>query len=187
MNRLLLIVDPQIDFISGSLPVPGAAPAMDALAAYVAEQDGYAFKIVTCDFHPHDHSSFTANGGQWPEHCVAHSTGAAIWPALFATLFVTPAPVEILCKGQDAATEEYSIFKNAVACERIKSIVAEHGIDRIDVCGIAGDVCVLQTLRDGVEMFGTDMFRVLTQFAPSLDGGVSLNEFIQNKLPQENV
>lgn len=64
MNRLLLIVDPQIDFINGSLPVPGAEAAMDALAAYVAAQDGqYAAKVVTCDFHPHDHCSFTANGG----------------------------------------------------------------------------------------------------------------------------
>ena len=38
MNKLLLIVDPQVDFITGSLPVEGAAKAMDALATYVKEQ-----------------------------------------------------------------------------------------------------------------------------------------------------
>ena len=31
-NSMLLVVDPQLDFISGSLPVPGAAEAMDRLA-----------------------------------------------------------------------------------------------------------------------------------------------------------
>ena len=35
MKKLLLIVDPQIDFITGTLPVGGAAEAMDALAKYV--------------------------------------------------------------------------------------------------------------------------------------------------------
>ena len=32
MKRLLLIIDPQNDFISGTLPVPGAAEKMEALA-----------------------------------------------------------------------------------------------------------------------------------------------------------
>ena len=46
MKKMLLVVDPQIDFISGSLPVKGAAEAMDALAAYVkAHGDEYAVKI----------------------------------------------------------------------------------------------------------------------------------------------
>ena len=37
MGKILLIVDPQVDFVNGSLPVTGAAEAMDALAAYVKE------------------------------------------------------------------------------------------------------------------------------------------------------
>jgi nicotinamidase/pyrazinamidase len=180
MNRLLLIVDPQIDFISGTLPVPGAEAAMEALAAYVGEQGGsYAATVVTCDFHPHDHCSFSGFGGQWPAHCVAHSTGAAVWPSLHAALCASGSPLEMLCKGQDVQTEEYSIFKNAVARERIQAIVAEKDIEQIDVCGIAGDICVLQTLRDGVELFGPARFRVLEQFAPSLDGGASLSDFVR--------
>lgn len=180
MRRLLLIVDPQIDFITGTLPVPGAEAAMDALAAYLAEQDGgYVHKVVTCDFHPFEHCSFAANGGPWPVHCVAHSTGAAVWPALFDALHACSGKVEVLCKGQDAAEEEYSIFKNAYARERIQSLVDELGIDIIEVCGLAGDICVLQTLRDGVDIFGAEKFRVLPQFAPSLDGGAALGAFIE--------
>ena len=52
MKKLLLIVDPQIDFITGTLPVSGAAEAMDALAKYVKDKGNeYTVKIVTADWH----------------------------------------------------------------------------------------------------------------------------------------
>lgn len=40
MKRLLLIIDPQIDFINGTLPVPEAIPKMERLAAYIKRTDG---------------------------------------------------------------------------------------------------------------------------------------------------
>ena len=42
MKRMLMIIDPQIDFISGSMAVEGAAEKMDALIKYIenAVQDG---------------------------------------------------------------------------------------------------------------------------------------------------
>mgnify|MGYP002201998616 FL=1 len=47
---MLLVVDPQIDFVSGSLPVPGAAEAMIALAHYIRKHENtYAIRIVTAD------------------------------------------------------------------------------------------------------------------------------------------
>ena len=68
MKKLLLIVDPQIDFITGTLPVAGAAEAMDALAKYVKEKGNeYTVKIVTADWHPYHHSSFADEGGMWPQ------------------------------------------------------------------------------------------------------------------------
>ena len=80
MNKLLLIVDPQIDFITGTLPVENAAEAMNALATYVkTNSDTYSLKVVTLDWHPFHHSSFADEGGLWPRHCVQHSTGAAYW------------------------------------------------------------------------------------------------------------
>lgn len=83
---MLIVVDPQIDFISGSLPVPGAAEAMNQLADYVkANGDDYALMVVTNDWHPYDHCSFAPNGGPWPVHCVQNSEGAATyWPLLEA-------------------------------------------------------------------------------------------------------
>ncbi len=175
MKRMLLIVDPQIDFIEGTLPVPGAAEAMDALARYIEANDGrYACKVVTADRHPWDHFSFKEQGGPWPMHCVHDTQGAAIWPALMRPLYTTAGDVIMLYKGERPDKEEYSIFSNPEAAERIRAIVEKEGIERIDLCGLAGDVCVHDTLRDGRALLGADMFEVLLPYSPSLDGGKRL-------------
>ena len=179
MKRLLLIVDPQIDFISGTLPVPGAAEKMEALANYIRETDReYEFKVVTTDWHPYQHCSFTENGGEWPMHCVQNTAGAAICQTLIKPLFTTKGEVTVLRKGTSEDADEYSIFKNALSAEKLDRLIRGNGIERIDICGIAGDVCVLNTFRDGIERYEAAMFRVLTEFCPSLDGGTALAEAI---------
>ena len=63
--NVLLIVDPQNDFITGSLPVPGAAAAMDYITAWTREHHAeYDAIIITMDQHPADHCSFEVQGGQ---------------------------------------------------------------------------------------------------------------------------
>lgn len=180
MKKLLLVVDPQIDFINDSLPIGGAPEAMDELAKYIAAHNGeYAYKIVTADWHPYCHCSFKDNGGVWPLHCVAHTTGAALWPALVNPLYTTAGPVKVLHKGVYADREEYSIFQNLKSAAFIADIVQLMGIEQIDVCGLAGDVCVLETLKDGIARYGKQKFRVLREFSPSLDGGKALDALLQ--------
>ncbi len=182
-NRMLLIVDPQVDFINGTLPVPGAEEAMNQLAQYVAQHDGdYAVKVVTSDWHPYGHCSFVPNGGQWPAHCVQHTVGAAIWPALVEPLYATQGDVHILRKGTSPTHEEYSVFGNADLRTEFSNLMEHYAIDQIDICGIAGDICVLYTLKDAVALYGSERFEVLTQYAPSLDGGEALQQFINNQL-----
>lgn len=111
-NRLLLIIDPQVDFITGTLPVPGAEQAMNALADYMSRYGrDYARIVVTADRHPMRHCSFRAEGGPWPAHCVADSVGAAIWPTVMDQLMATADKVTVLHKGENPAEEEYSILK----------------------------------------------------------------------------
>ena len=180
MNRLLLIIDPQNDFITGALPIKGAEEAMNNLADYICRNSGkYALKIVTADRHPFFHCSFTDCGGEWPRHCVHDTAGAAIWQALFSPLYETEGAVHFLYKGQCKASEEYSIFRNQEATRIIRDLIENAEIDRIDICGLAGDVCVLQSLRDGMESFGADKFNVLTAFSPSIDGGKALSDIIE--------
>lgn len=180
MNILLLTVDPQVDFISGSLPVPGAVTAMNNLAAYISDNNGkYLHKIVTADRHPYNHSSFTDNGGKWPRHCVHDTVGAAVWQPVFDALYTTGGEVSILYKGQIADIEEYSIFKNQEAAAAIDRLIHDLRIEQIDICGLAGDVCVNNTLQDGIARYGSGMFNVLTDFSPSIDGGKALGKTIK--------
>lgn len=180
-HKLLLIIDPQIDFIYGSLPVPGAADAMTRLASFIREQgDSYSCKIVTTDWHPVNHFSFESNGGPWPSHCVQDTQGAAILPDLLKALNCTPGKVFILTKGLDPETEEYSVFRNSASNDAFRKIVAEYNINEVDICGLAGDVCVLNSLKEGLSLYPGIIFKVLDEFSPSLDGGKSLREFINS-------
>lgn len=180
MKRLLLIVDPQIDFINGSLPVPGSAEALNALSEYIEQQDGvYDCKVITADWHPYHHCSFKENGGEWPVHCVQNSIGAALFPALFKPLYTTQGSVTILYKGILEDTEEYSIFSNPASSQKLQSIIKERHIGKIDICGLAGDVCVLNTLKDGIRIYGPKLFHVLEEYTASLDGGILLGKAVQ--------
>lgn len=178
-NKVLLVVDPQIDFITGSLPVPGAESAMNALAGYIRRHGPeYAHIIVTADRHPMRHCSFKQENGRWPRHCVADSAGASIWPPVMDALLEMPEKVAILHKGENAGVEEYSIFKNREAAEKILRIIEAENAGQIDVCGLAGDVCVADTLCDAMTMAGTAKLNVLTEFSPSIDGGATLGNII---------
>lgn len=99
-SKLLLIIDPQIDFISGSLPVPHAAEAMSGLAEYMEKHGkNYATIVATTDWHPYHHCSFATEGGPWPLHCVQNSVGAAIPDRLLAACNKAGAPFTVLRKG----------------------------------------------------------------------------------------
>lgn len=169
MRRLLLIVDPQVDFISGTLPVPGAEDAMNRLSEYISHNNGiYIHKILTADHHPYDHFSFADYGGEWPRHCVHDTVGAAIWQPLFDSVYRSEGDVTILYKGQSPDSEEYSIFKNDPSASEIDRIIKKLGIEKIDICGLAGDVCVKDTLADGIRLYGEDMFNVLKEYSPTI-------------------
>ena len=48
----------------------------------------------------------------------------------------------------------------------------------IDVCGIAGDYCVLETLKGLREIIGNNYISVLGEFTVSIDGGEKLRTFL---------
>lgn len=178
-NKLLLIIDPQIDFINGSLPVPGAEIAINALSEYLRKHCAdYAAIIVSADRHAMRHCSFVSEGGKWPMHCVADSIGAAIWPAIMDVLLTMPDKVTVLHKGENPDTEEYSIFKNKHAASKIREIIRDNDINNIDICGLAGDVCVADTIRDYMKLTSSIKLNVLKEFSPSIDGGKTLDFLI---------
>lgn len=178
VNRLLMIVDPQIDFIAGRLPVPGAEKAMDALSQYIDEHaSDYELICVTCDRHPLRHSSFADFGGQWPTHCVESSLGAAVWPPLMKALEKHSDSVRFLYKGESLDKDEYSIFQSNKGAAEMDSYIKVFSIEDIDICGLAGDVCVANTLSDAIRLYSYISFRILAHYTASLDGGTLLASF----------
>lgn len=177
MKKMLIIVDPQYDFVTGALPVDGAIAAMDALAVYLFENSGlYSQIVITVDWHPWNHCSFAGECGDWPRHCVAFSRGASIWKPVFDAAMGV-APTVVLTKGTEADHEEYSIFANKASADELKRLVESQGIGEIDICGLAGDVCVLDTVKDAISLYGHDRVRVLPKFCASLDGGSLLSMY----------
>lgn len=186
-NKALLIIDAQHDFINGSLPVKGAEEKMKKLAYHLHKHDGcYKLKIFTTDWHPFRHCSFKENGGIWPMHCLQNSKGAAIYDELLKAAYSTSGETIVLRKGDSENVEEYSIFDNFKSAQILKEILEANHIDELDICGIAGDYCVLNSIKGAIKELGKDKIKVLVEYSPSIGDGSELNDFIKdNKLKAE--
>ena len=69
-------------------------------------------------------------------------------------------------------------MQNAASAALLDEIIGKEGITEIHVCGLAGNICVLNTLRDLVGKYGKAMLRVLADYAPSLDDGTELAQYL---------
>lgn len=182
MKNVLLIVDPQNDFITGSLPVEGAEAKMKALAEYLIEKGNmYDHIMFTSDTHPTNHSSFKENGGIWPKHCVAVTSGWFI-PDYLEDAISDFKHVSVYHKGNVTDKEEYSIFDNEedglILANRITDLIQKDEV-YFDVCGIAGDYCVLETLKGLTGLVGNNYISILDEFTASIDGGEKLRTFAE--------
>ncbi len=184
-EKFLIIVDPQNDFIEGgSLPVSGARSAMQQLAEFVKSSSAeFSTIFVTQDSHPENHCSFSSNGGIWPVHCVRDSSGFEVFPQLQEVLSGLN-NVEYCRKGTDSGVEQYSIFAYSDGeitnpdGQKIISAIEKASSPTIVVCGIAGDVCVMNTLNDLVQIHkSAEGISVAANFTASIDGGEKLNAF----------
>ena len=179
MKRILLIVDPQNDFITGTLAVPGAKEKMMKLAEY--DFTKYDYVCVTMDSHPENHMSFKENGGIWPKHCVTYTNGWEL-PEYLNDVLKEIKHVSYYHKGTDPEIEEYSIFDNeddgSTLILQLMDLIKSGGV-LVDICGIAGDYCVLETLKGLRNELGDRYISVLTEYTASIDGGEKLMKYIE--------
>ena len=180
MKNILLIVDPQNDFITGTLAVEGAKEKMMKLSE--SDLSKYDYICVTLDSHPEDHCSFKEIGGIWPKHCVFETNGWDMPEYLGTALLNTLASVSCYRKGTEVDSEEYSIFDNDkdgfMLYNQIKELARQEDV-YIDVCGIAGDYCVLETIKGLRKFMGDKYIKVLTEYTASIDGGEKLMNYIK--------
>lgn len=162
-NKMLVIVDAQYDFVRGSLAVNGAVEAMTRLREYLNKHKGeYKYIIFTLDWHPLNHISFKS----WPQHCVQYTRGAMLCDELIDLMTDEKINKEILVKGNISSSEEYSIFQNYIGKRAMSRYIRDTTITDIDVCGIAGDFCVLNTVSDmiGLAKEFNKKINILTPF-----------------------
>lgn len=139
----LILVDVQNDFLpGGALAVPEGdqvvAP-LTRLAARFAELGLPVF--ATRDWHPAHHCSFAPQGGPWPPHCVAATDGAAFAPDLRL-----PDSSVVISKATETTRDAYSGFQGTTLAVQL----AQLGVRRVFVGGLATDYCVLNTVRDAL-------------------------------------
>lgn len=183
MAKLLLIIDPQNDFINGSLMVGGALEAIHKLAKHIDNNfNEYVGIAVTADWHPYCHCSFKENGGEWPMHCVQHSQGAAILNVLLKSIIKASHKlndnIEIFTKGTNSDREEYSVFKNVESSEKLVNMCELLNIDEIDICGLALDYCVFNSLKDGLRWLPNVKFNLIREFSPSIGKIDDVEKFV---------
>lgn len=162
----LIVVDVQVDFVSGALAVPGGEVVIMPINRLAR---AFEHVIVTTDWHPADHVSFVAShpgagvgdriatsyGEQvlHVAHCVQGMPGAELDPRLElgkAELIVR--------KGYRRDVESYGAFYDGAGnATGLGAYLRARGFERVFCTGLARYVCVLNTAlgaaRDGFETF----------------------------------
>ena len=141
------MVDVQNDFCEGgSLAVAGGAAAAAAISGYLAaEAGGYRHVVASRDYHVDPGGHFSAQPdftSSWPPHCVAGTPGSRFHAGLDTSRVET-----VFSKG--AYTAAYSAFEGTdEAGTPLAGWLRSHGVDELDIAGIATDYCVRATTLD---------------------------------------
>src|SRR5919204_1610699 len=125
MTRALLVIDFQNDFTpGGALAVEGGDEIGEPIQRLAPHFDVVA---ATRDWHPADHSSFEAQGGPWPVHCVQGTKGAELHPAM------QDVDVDFIVDvGREPEDQGYSGFEKSDLAEQLR----RRGVERVVVCGL---------------------------------------------------
>ncbi len=145
----LIVVDMQNDFADpeGSLYVPGGEEVVPTVNREIERaREAGAFVVYTQDWHPESTPHFATEGGTWPVHCVGDTWGAELHP----DLEVTGPTVRKGTGGEDGCSG-FSVRDPESGEESATSLaesLAERGIRRVVVVGLALDYCVKATALD---------------------------------------
>ena len=181
-DEALIVIDVQNDFCpGGALAVAGGDAIIPRINALMGE---FQTVVLTQDWHPADHTSFAANhpgaapfssvrmpyGPQtlWPVHCVQGTWGAQF----HADLRTDPAHL-VIRKGFRAAIDSYSaLFENdRLTPTGLAGYLAERGVAKLTLVGLATDYCVAFSALDGAKGFSVT---VLEGACRAIDLGGSL-------------
>jgi nicotinamidase/pyrazinamidase len=163
MSSAAIVVDVQIDFCEGgSLAVSGGAAVASAIGGWLAASD-FDHVVATRDWHIDPAGHFAAHPdfvNSWPVHCVVGTDGAQLHPNLDIERIEA-----VFDKGRYEAA--YSGFQGASDGITLLDWLRAHGVDSVEIAGIATDHCVRATALDAA----ANGFAVTVQLA--LTAGVA--------------
>jgi len=186
---ILIVVDMQNDFCpGGALAVPQGDEIVPTVNRLAAE---FAHVILTQDWHPPGHASFASShagkqpfqtielayGQQilWPDHCVQGTQGAAFHSGLDV-----PHAELVIRKGFRSGIDSYSAFRenDRRTPTGLAGYLKERGFERVTLCGLATDFCVLYSAIDGREA-GFEV-KVMTSACRGIDVDGSLGRALHS-------
>jgi nicotinamidase/pyrazinamidase len=141
----LILVDIQNDFLpGGALGVAGGDRIVPVINRYIESFRTRGLPVfATRDWHPPNHCSFRTQGGPWPPHCIADSPGSR-----FAAGLHLPENAIIISKATQPDQDAYSGFEHTTLHQQLLKL----DIKRLFVGGLATDYCVLNTVKDALEL-----------------------------------
>jgi nicotinamidase/pyrazinamidase len=157
----LVVVDLQNDFAdpNGSLYVREGEVVIPVANGEIAEAEAAGSLIVyTQDWHPESTPHFEKDGGLWPVHCVHDTWGAMFHPDLRVI-------GDVVRKGT-GGEDGYSAFSvrhplsGETAPTILPGLLADRGVERVVLCGLATDFCVVESVTDARELgYPVDVIR----------------------------
>ncbi len=140
----LVVVDVQWDFCPGGLlPVAQGDQIVPVINEWVTAVLNRNLPVYfSRDWHPKGHISFEERGGPWPPHCIQDQSGAQFHPYL-----MWDDRIVVVTKGTRFDRDQNSVFDETGFEHQLEY----DGIKRLLVCGLALDVCVLETVMDALQ------------------------------------
>lgn len=130
MQRLLIVIDMQNDFIDGSLGTKEAQAIVPAVVEKIREFDGTV--LFTRDTHGEDYLQ-TAEGKKLPVvHCIKGTKGWELQEE-----------IEALRAEKNAVVFDKQTFGSRELAEYISESIQSGGVDSIVLCGLCTDICVI--------------------------------------------
>jgi len=132
MDKILVVIDAQVDFTTGCLGSKQAAEAVVRLQEYLKNhKNDYKLVLATAD--THQNSEFdeksTIEGSEIPKHCIKASPGYAL-------------------AGDIAYYVDEVIEKSTFMADNFDSLIddicaRDYDVEEIDICGFCTDICVI--------------------------------------------
>ena len=135
MKKILLVVDYQVDFVSGALGFAGAE-LLDRPIAEKIKEYGKGNVFYTLDTH-FDNYLDTKEGKNLPvPHCIRDTPGWALEPDIAKEC------------AQGMISFAKPTFGSAALCEYVRALAEEKGTAdgkgfRVELCGVCTDICVV--------------------------------------------